>query len=229
MPATWNNCSSDEAFAKEAAHFCGNLMKTAVEKNGQCIIALSGGSTPKSVYEALGDMDDIDWKSVHVFLIDERYTASDSPDSNAHLVSETLLKAAAIPEENIYMPDTMLPIEQCIERYNDVTSQLLSKGIDLAILGMGNDGHIASLFPPLPPEAFGPAAIIHTVTDTFAVPDRLSVTVPVLRSVKDIVFLLKGDDKKQTWDDMIASGDDEQRWPAKALLKKDITVFHQSA
>lgn len=216
------------AFAGRATQLLSSAMQDAIEEKGQCVVGLSGGSTPRPIYEALATEKEIDWFRVWLFLIDERYIPGDHPDSNLRLVRETLLHDAGTYEaEHLLHPQSDLSLDACVETYGrDLRSLFDDKGRpDLVVLGMGEDGHTASLFPPLGPEAFGPALAIHTVTDRFAVRNRISVTMPVLEHAHQKIFLLKGEGKKKALNDMVHSSDDVHRWPAKALLTARTTIL----
>lgn len=207
------------SFARTAAQKLGDLIRRAIRANGTCVIGLSGGSTPGPVYEELaGEM--IDWSRVTVFLADDRCVSPDHPDSNQHLVRSALLSRLSEPPATLFH-DTSLPPAEAAEAYGKRLEELLAeRGADIVVLGMGPDGHIASLFPPLDERAFGPAFAIHTTTDAFAVHDRISVTLPVLAGAAHAVFLLKGEDKLRLWEEMEASTEDAHRWPARAVLEK---------
>jgi len=209
-----------EDFIRQSSACIGQVITETIRKRGQCIVGLSGGSTPGPVYEALGKAD-LPWDKVHIFLVDERYVPPDHAESNQRMISATLLREAPIPPGHICFPDTALPLSQCIERYALNLHTLCSDHLpDLVILGMGEDGHIASLFPPVPELALGyQALIIHTTTDVFAVHDRISVSLNLLAASESQIFLLKGAKKKNIWKEMLASEDDDQRWPAKRILK----------
>lgn len=191
-----------------------------------CTIGLSGGSTPRHLYEALGRTK-LAWKNIHLFLADERYVPADDPDSTQGMIRKTLLKHAHIPEENLVFPETSLPLHSCITTYQRAL-QVLCKTYppDICILGLGSDGHITSLFPPLTDAAFSEEkTVIHTTTDTFAVHDRISLTLPALTQAQNFIFLLKGEEKKNTWEEMLESTEDERRWPAKYILERgNVTV-----
>lgn len=193
-------------------------IESSIEQFSHCIIGLSGGSTPKPIYEALG-MAAMDWDRVTIFLVDDRYVPADHEDSNQKLIRETLLENASIPDSHIIFPDTDLPLHECIHEYDMRLAGVLSSGIPHMItLGLGEDGHIASLFPPVPEEAFKNRLVIHTETDQFAVHDRISTTMVVIGSAESKIFFLKGKGKKKTWEEMIASEEDKQRWPGKAAF-----------
>jgi 6-phosphogluconolactonase/glucosamine-6-phosphate isomerase/deaminase len=90
---------------------------------------------------------------------------------------------------------------------------------DVMIVGMGPDGHIASLFPPLAENLMDDTRLVaHTTTDTFAVHDRITLTLNPITAAEHHVFLLKGEDKKQLWEEMMDSAENEQRWPAKRIV-----------
>lgn len=224
MKSTIISSTGDANFVARGAAFLKEELMNAITKNGVTILGLSGGSTPKPIYEALGK-EQLDWSKVWIFLVDDRYIRPDHPNSNQFLLRSTLLKNAAIPESQIIFPDTTLPIDQCMKLYDQHLTDLLKKGPpDLITLGMGDDGHIASLFPLLGDDAFGPSLVIHTTTDRFDVHDRISVTLPVLQKSKQVVFFLKGSSKKAVWDEMMGSQEDERKWPAKGILNK-ATIF----
>jgi 6-phosphogluconolactonase len=194
------------------------LINEAILNNGKCIIGLSGGSTPRPVYEALGKSTEIDWSKVWLFLVDERYVSAESDDSNTKLVAGTLLAGADIPAMQCKHPAD-LPLEEWKQEYEETLADLLQGNWpDIVILGMGEDGHIASLFPPVE-NGYGPELTVHTTTDKFAVHDRISVTMPVLTNANHKVFLLKGEGKKTVWEEMLASTEGTKRWPAIAVLE----------
>lgn len=203
----------------EAHTILTEAVSKAIADHGHAIVGLSGGSTPKPIYEAWGK-EKIDWSKVWIFLVDDRYIRADDPKSNQFLLRSTVLKHAPIPESQLILPDTSLPLPECIANYDKQISDVIQKGApDIITLGMGDDGHIASLFPPVGDDAFGPASVIHTTTETFDVRERISVTFPVLTAAKESLFLLKGIDKKNVWEEMVTSTENEKRWPAKAVLK----------
>lgn len=208
----------NDQFVEHSVTVLTRLISEAIQKQDHCILGLSGGSTPRDIYSALGKTSEIDWSKVWLFLADERYVPADDERSNAHLVRSTLLASAKIPKEQIVFPNTALPYDECVQQYSDDIEDLLHRDVpDVIVLGMGPDGHIASLFPPLPDEALL-GVVIGTTTDAFDVRERISVTLPVLTSAKHSVFLLKGEKKKLVWDEMLASSEDSLYWPAKEVL-----------
>jgi 6-phosphogluconolactonase len=129
------------------------LATQAIEKRGVFSVALSGGSTPEHLYRALSDdaiQAQINWQKVHLFWGDERNVPASDPDSNFRMVNEALLKHIAIPAENVHRVTTEMAVTDAAIAYEKAL-RLFFPGdwpkFDLVLLGMGEDGHTASLFP----------------------------------------------------------------------------------
>ncbi|MBU0458578.1 6-phosphogluconolactonase [Patescibacteria group bacterium] len=214
--------TSQKDFVRQGVQSLKESITHAFEKHGSCCLGLSGGSTPRPIYEELGK-EDIDWSKVTVFLTDERYVLPDDEDSNQKMVTDTLLKHASVPHSNLIFPDTSLPIDDCIGDYSEQLKKMIDDSEwlpDVITLGLGTDGHIASLFPPVPEIAMTDLCFaLHTTTDNFEVPDRISLALNVIGSASDHIFFLKGEDKKKVWEEMMESGEGESRWPAKRILE----------
>src|SRR3989344_4984524 len=216
--------ADDSSFACEGVSHMRGVILEAINRGKRAVLGLSGGSTPRAIYEALGQ-ENLDWSKVWVFLVDDRYINADDPKSNQFLLRSTLLKHAPIPESQIIFPDTTLPYEKCIDLYEKHLKDLFKKNpADLVTLGLGPDGHIASLFPPVPEKAFGNHLVMGTTTDRFDVRERISVTLPVLTAAHDAIFFLKGQEKQRAWREMMESPEDERRWPAKALSRATVLM-----
>lgn len=209
-------------------------MRGALERHGTCIVGLSGGKTPKAVYEKLGVRYQVlgvrFWKNVHFFLVDERYVPPDHPESNQRMVRETLLKTCHA--EPVEAPDTSLPLADCVADYARRLKALWKDHLpDLIVLGMGTDGHIASLFPPLTDLALGDErCVLHTRAPEGIGPpaarDRISLSLNALCAAGRQVLLLQGTEKRRTWEEMMASPEDERRWPLKRVIATgNLTVF----
>ncbi len=212
------HATAGQDFVDTSVRVLSERIHQSIDEFGRAIVGLSGGSTPKPIYSALGKCA-IPWDKVSLFLVDERYVPADHDDSNQKLVRETLLNTASIPEENLLFPDTSLSLEECIHHYDLKLAGMLSAGIPhIVTLGMGNDAHIASLFPPVPDAAYGDRLVLHTKTDQFAVHDRISTTMVVLGSADRKIFFLQGEEKKVVWEEMMNAEEDLNRWPAKAVL-----------
>lgn len=222
MPYARIDAADDQEFATKAAILLSKQIQFFIKEHGNCLIGLSGGSTPKPVYQLLAKDKAIDWGKVTIFLVDDRYVPHDHQDSNVSLIKTALLHHLPV-QPHVIFPHTHLPIEDCVTNYDERLQEVLSKdAADIVVLGMGDDGHIASVFPPLTDEAFEPELYaIHTTTERFNVRDRISVTMPVLTKAKISVFLLKGEEKQRVWDTMISDKRDSRKWPAQAVLAEE--------
>jgi 6-phosphogluconolactonase len=210
-----------DRLAREVAASIVELAKEAVVEHGQCTLALSGGSTPRRVYEVLGKsgvVDDMPWEHTLLFWGDERVVKPDHPDSNYRMVYEALLKGGPVPLENIVpIQTTGLDPATCAERYERTLHQRIrrkSEGFplfDLILLGIGNDGHTASLFPGTP----APLERTHAVTwcdpkqvNPAVVPavPRVTLTVPVIWKASNVFVLAEGSAKKEVLAKVFAPG-----------------------
>ncbi len=216
---------SDAAFTAQAVALLKQKITEAIATRGECILGLSGGSTPRPLYETLGKEEGIDWPKVKLFLADERYVPTESSESNQKLVHDTLLKNAPIPLSHCYFPDTSLPIQACVIAYTEALVHLFTNHApDVMTLGLGNDGHIASLFPPVAEDAFGEVIALHTTTDTFAVRDRISVSPLVIMSAQSHLLLLKGAEKERAFKECAEAEPDPVRFPLQIALATGRTV-----
>jgi len=137
--------------AREAADRIVEQSAAMIRLQGKFSLALSGGSTPKALYSLLsGDAyrDKIDWTNVHLYFGDERCVPPDSADSNYRMAKETLLDRAPIPPANVHRIRGEIDPQAAAREYGELLEQDFGDGgLDLTLLGMGDDGHTASLFP----------------------------------------------------------------------------------
>lgn len=181
---------SKAEFESRAEQTVVDAIRKSIANEGSCIVGLSGGSTPGPLYEALGRHADIDWKHVTLILIDERYVPKAHKDSNRGMIERTFLAdGSPARAAKFVFPDTALPLRDCVSAFDRA---LAGVTMDLVILGMGDDGHIASLFPPPPFSAPGKARAVHTTTNRFAVFDRVGVSMPVLKDARQRLLLITG-------------------------------------
>jgi 6-phosphogluconolactonase len=187
--------------AAEAAGVAAERLSEAIaagRRSGRAVhLSLAGGSTPRATYERLADLVD-DWEEVELWLGDERLVPVDDPDSNYRMLAESLLDATgaiahAVPTEG--------SAEQAASTYGDLIRERVPAGpdgipaLDFALLGLGEDGHTASLFPDAPAlEAGGEICV--AVHDAPKPPrDRVTLTLDVLRSARGAAILAVGDAK----------------------------------
>jgi len=174
----------------------------AIAARNRFTVALSGGSTPKSLYSLLGSGHaDFDWPHTYLFFGDERHVPPDHPESNYRMVNESLLSKIQIPPENVFRVKTENP--DATAAAADYESQLrtffaLSPGefprFDLILLGLGLDGHTASLFPDSEGLKEKSRLVIANWVEKFKT-YRISFTFPVLNHAAEAMFLVNGPDK----------------------------------
>ncbi len=194
---------SADDLAREAAARVVDLANRAIQARGRFSIALSGGGTPRRLYQLLTQSpyrQAMDWTRVHLFFADERFVPHTHPDSTVLLVRETLLQGiTAVPAENVHvMPTEPGTPEQCATLYEQELKTFFGAPdpvFDLILLGMGPDGHTASLFPGHP-DAPGYVVAVHDSPKP--PPIRLTLTLRAIRAAREILFLVTGADKAAT-------------------------------
>jgi len=197
----------------------------SVRNKGFFTVALSGGRTPIDFYTMLSARgNQLPWEKTHIFLADERFVPSSDKESNYRLIREYLLSHIDIPEANIHPVQTEeITLKQAAERYEDDIGNFFNiQGdripvFDLIMLGMGEDGHTASLFPGTPSLEEKRRLTIPVIA-VKAPNKRISLTLPVLNKAKHIIFLVSGEDKAPAVKEMLESRDSEL--PA-ALVKPE--------
>jgi 6-phosphogluconolactonase len=187
---------SAEAAAREAASRLRGAIAQAQTVRGAAHVAIAGGTTPRRTYELLAaDVDD--WTGVEVWFGDERAVGPDDPESNFRMASETLLADGRGPE--VHRIEGERGPEQAAAAYAQELEQRIPAEnglpvLDLALQGLGPDGHTASLFPGNPAvQAAGVCVAVHDAPKP--PPDRITLTVPVLEAARSIVFLATGAEK----------------------------------
>jgi 6-phosphogluconolactonase len=160
-------------------------------------LVLSGGPTARACYEVLAETDGIEWSAVHVYVGDERIVPPDDPDANQRLIRESLLDRVD-PVGSFQPMPTELPVEQCVAEYQHVMSELVTgPGIDLIHLGLGPDGHTASLFPGASTLDAPPGELVAATEDPNGVNPhpRLTLTLSAINSARLAVFTVAGASK----------------------------------
>lgn len=139
------------AVAREGARRIAEWARRSIAARGRFLVALAGGNTPRKLHRCLATEEGgIDWRRVFVFFSDERCVAHDSPDSNYGMAKETLLDLVPIPPENIFPVPTQVPPAEAASVYEASLRGVLDANeprLDAVLLGMGPDGHTASIFP----------------------------------------------------------------------------------
>jgi 6-phosphogluconolactonase len=196
------------AAAEAAADRLTAAIEAARQARGAAHVALAGGTTPRRTYELLATRIS-DWTGVEVWFGDERAVGPDDPESNYRMASETLLAGGGGPE--VHRIEGERGPEEAAAAYAALLEERLpSEGgvpvLDLALQGLGPDGHTASLFPGnRAVEETGTCVAVHDAPKP--PPDRITLTVPVLRAARSIVFLATGSDKADAVRGLLAGPD----------------------
>lgn len=204
-----------------AQHFVEQSREAIGQSNGFCV-ALSGGSTPKVLYELLADPNEpfreqIAWDKTFFLFTDERNVPPDHPDSNYRMVHEAML--AHVPRTNVYRIAGEKPAAQAADEYEDTLVELFGAGLpepDLVLLGLGEDGHTASIFPG--------SEVLHETKRLVAAPwveklnaYRITMTLPILNNGKSVVFLVTGESKAEILREVTKAEKNTNLYPAQAI------------
>lgn len=209
----------EEELSRAAAEFFREVAQESIIAHGRFAVALSGGFTPRRFYSLLGSpsyRDVLDWSRIHIFWADERCVPQDRPESNYKLVYDAFLSNVPLPAKNIHrIRGEEEPAYAALTYENELRSFIDGPGMvvfDLVILGTGEDGHTASLFP-------GSDALLERTR--LAVPvfldqpkiNRVTLTLQVLNHAAQVLFLVSGRAKADIVRDILEGGE-TQRYPA---------------
>jgi 6-phosphogluconolactonase len=220
--------SGSEQVASAAAELFVNVAAQSISARGRFRGALSGGSAPREVYESLATApitSRVEWNYVELFWGDERYVSPDDRHSNYRMTAEALLRHIQIPRGNIHrVPTEISPPQDCAKAYEKDLRQSFGESVtvpefDLIYLGLGTDGHTASLFP-------------HSTTldekSRLVVADfvseinswRITMTAPLLNRGRTVAFLITGQQKAQVLREVLLGPRDPERLPAQLINPK---------
>jgi 6-phosphogluconolactonase len=213
-------CPDRQALVETAFALVVERIRAAIDHRQSCSIALSGGSTPQPLYAALATAD-LPWDLIHIFLGDERYVAATHPDSNYGMAKRVWLDLVPIPTENIHPVRTDLATPQLAAADYDrqiVAHFGLEAGVvpvfDIVLLGMGDDGHTASLFPHT--AALSVVDRLVTVGDKDGQP-RLTFTFPLINQARSTIFLISGASKQTALAAVFAPTGDAMACPSRGV------------
>jgi 6-phosphogluconolactonase len=206
--------------AEAAARDFAARAEEAINERGRFAVALAGGSTPKATYGALARdyAEELDWSRVHIFFGDERTVHPEHEDSNYRMVRETLLSRIVVG--SVHRMRCELPPEEAAADYERQLREFFGpdgpRSFDLILLGLGADGHTASLFPET-------SAL--DVTDRWVVVNpvlklgtsRLTLTVPVINAARAVTFLVAGEGKAGAMREILEDDADPRAYPAKFI------------
>jgi 6-phosphogluconolactonase len=195
-------------------------LETAITQRGKFTIALSGGSTPKPLYEAIASQN-LPWDKIHVFWGDERYVPPNHPDSNELMARRAWLDRVPIPAANIHATPTLAgdpavdaaKYEQHLQEFFQAAPGKFP-ALDVVLLGMGDDAHTASLFPHT--EALKVSDRLVTVGNKDGNP-RITFTYPLINAAHNVIFIVAGANKQPALAQIFAPVADDFAYPSRLI------------
>jgi 6-phosphogluconolactonase len=220
------------AAATACAEVLARLLRAALAERGEAHIALNGGSTPRPVYEQLATMLD-DWSGVHAWFCDERCVAPDDEESNFRLAAETLIPLAGLPPERVHRMRGELGPHEGARAYAAELAEHLELDdagipvLDVVHLGLGPDGHTASLFPDHPALRVTGWATVGVDDSPKPPPERISLSLACLNAARARVLHVVGEDKAAPL--ARALGTPEPGTPASLLKRENLELVADEA
>jgi 6-phosphogluconolactonase len=218
-------CNTPQELFHLAADEVVRVATQAIAARGRFTIALSGGSTPRSLFTLLASSArDFPWDRTYFFWGDERHVPPDNPDSNYRMANETLLSKVPVPAGNVHRvlaenPDAAaaaLDYEQTLHSFFQLDDARPFPSFDLVLLGMGPDGHTASLFPGTSALAEKSRLVVANHLEQLHT-DRITMTYPVLNAANCVLFLVSGADKAPALKEVLEGTGTVEKYPSKGV------------
>lgn len=228
-PANLSIYSNSDALAQAFAEHFAQKADEAIRARGRFLAVLSGGGTPLKAFRLLAReplKSQMDWQHVHLFWGDERHIAHDDSGSNFYQAREALLKYVPLPEENLHPMPTHLAPRDAAKAYRRTIASFAEASrkhvrFDLVMLGLGSDGHTASLFVGQSAQWTSP--VITTEGEYDGRPAvRLTLTPQVINRAREVVFLVSGAAKAQALANALGDEQDIDRFPAQAIAAESL-------
>lgn len=202
------------------------LAQKAIHAQGKFSVALSGGSTPKQLYAGLAEpaiQDHLNWENIHLFFGDERHVLPEHPDSNFRMVQEVLISKVSLPTENIHRVRTEMDARLAAFDYEEELRAFFDGGwpkFDLLLLGMGADGHTASLFPKTAGlnEEYRWFIANQVATQNVW---RLTLTKNAINAARQIVVMVSGQSKASMLAEVLSGPDQPEQKPIQMVSPVD--------
>ena len=230
--------------ALKAARRFARLADQYVVGCGRFTVALSGGSTPKAMFSVLAEdpfLNTVPWSSIYFFWGDERCVPPDHPDSNFRMTHETLLSKVPVPQQNIFRVPAELPDStKAAEQYGATLTTFFLAGhdadrtgtaplsnlprFDLVFLGMGPDGHTASLFPHTTALQAGEKIVVANYVEKFKA-YRITLTAATINNARNITFLAAGEDKTETLRNVLEGQYQPEVYPSQLIQPRNGTLL----
>ena len=202
------------------------ISEEAIKYKGCFTAALSGGQTPLPLYQKLSGKKSLPWDKTHVFMVDERFVPYESDENNYHMINRTLLRHVSIPPKNVHPILTLEPdAGGSADRYEDGLAAYFRKmddkypRFDLILLGIGDDGHTASLFPGTPSLKETRRLCIAASPPDKTKNKRMTITLPVINNADNIIFFVSGENKSAVIKEIVEGV--KSRLPAAMVRPKN--------
>jgi 6-phosphogluconolactonase len=216
-----------EAVSQAAAQEFVRCAREAVAARGRFAVTLSGGSTPQRLYQLLADKpfkDEVDWGKVQLFWGDERCVPTDHKDSNYRMTREAMLTRVPIPPAQVHrMEAERTDLDQAARDYQAAIAKVFGvspdgepPSFDLVLLGMGADGHTASLFPGTTALSETKRWVVPNYVPKFSA-NRLTLTTPILNKARQVLFLVAGADKPKPLHEVLEGPPEPNRLPSQLI------------
>lgn len=219
-----HNFDNLEQQSQHLADVVAQILQTQISDTGSASLAVSGGSTPKKLFELLSKID-LEWAKVAITLVDDRWLANDQADSNQQLVEKNLLQNYAAKAQFIPLYQEGFSAFEASEKVNALFENI-KQPFDVVLLGMGNDGHTASLFPCSEQisEGLTTSATYLATQPTTAPYARMSLSAQAIETAGHLFLQLKGADKQATLSKALKR-DEHLEMPIRRFLTNNITVL----
>ena len=211
------------AVSLAAAREFSRLARESVSAKGEFTVALAGGSTPRGAYQILAkDGQELPWEKIQVFFGDERAVPPDHADSNYGMARDALLSHVPIPARNVHRMKGEVEAAAAAEQYEGVVRRHFGLGngeiprFDLIMLGMGDDGHTASLFPGSQALDETARLVVANWVEKFQ-QHRLTFTFPVLNNAAEVMFLIAGPSKAKVIGEILRQSAPAGRYPVQSV------------
>ena len=220
-----------EAVARGAAERFVELGQAAIDARGCFSVGLAGGSTPKRAYELLASeayREQLNWSKVHIFFGDERCVPPDHSESNYRMANEALISRVSIPPPNVHRINGLGDAVANASLYEDELRTFFNPAswprFDLVLLGMGDDGHTASLFPGTKALAERQAWVVANWVEKFGA-FRITLTAPAINHAANIAFLVTGATKAERLLEVLRGALDPEKLPSQLIQPLDGSLF----
>jgi 6-phosphogluconolactonase len=212
--------SDSRELSEAAAQTFVEEARRRIDESGRFAVALAGGSTPKMAYEILareyGGSEDLDWSKVHAFFGDERTVSPDHEDSNYRMAYKTLL--SRVPVGSVHRMRGEMEPREAAALYEEELERFFGGPpvLDLVLLGIGEDGHTASLFPHTPALDARDRWVVENPVEKLNT-TRLTLTIPTVEAARKVAFLVAGEGKAEALEEILEGDADPHTYPAKLV------------